>query len=125
MRRAVVLFAHGARDARWAEPFEAVAAQVRRAAPTSLVRLAFLELMTPTLADAIVELVAAGAASIDVVPLFLGTGGHVRRDLPALVDACAAAHPALPIRLHPPVGEQAAVIEAIAAAALAASGLGE
>ena len=33
MTRAIVLFAHGARDPRWAEPFEAVAGRVRAAAP--------------------------------------------------------------------------------------------
>ena len=30
---AIVLFAHGARDPRWAEPFEAIAARIRAAAP--------------------------------------------------------------------------------------------
>ena len=90
MTRAIVLFAHGARDARWAEPFEAVAARVRAAAPECDVALAFLELMTPALGDAVGGLVAAGATRIDVVPLFLGTGGHLRRDLPPLVDALRA-----------------------------------
>ena len=33
MGQAIVLFAHGARDPRWAEPFEAVAARVRATAP--------------------------------------------------------------------------------------------
>jgi sirohydrochlorin ferrochelatase len=50
--------------------------------------------MAPTLGDAAAGLVGAGATRIDVVPLFLGTGGHLRRDLPPLVDALRAAHPA-------------------------------
>ena len=93
MSRAIVLFAHGARDPRWAEPFEAVAARVRAAAPGCPVVLAFLELMAPPLGDAVERLVAAGATRVDVVPLFLGTGGHLRQDLPPLVDALRAAHP--------------------------------
>ena len=121
MARALILFAHGARDARWAEPFEAVAVRVRADAPDCPVALAFLELMAPTLADAASGLVAGGATRIDVVPLFLGTGGHLRRDLPPLVDALRAAHPAVEIRLHAAIGEHAAVVEAIAAAALAAA----
>ena len=81
--------------------------------------------MPPTLAVAAADLVRAGATRIDVVPLFLGTGGHLRRDLPPLVAALGAAHPGVDIRLHAAIGEHAAVIEAMAAAAVAAAGLGE
>jgi sirohydrochlorin cobaltochelatase len=125
MTRALVLFAHGARDPRWAEPFEAVADRVRQAAPALAVRLAFLETMTPTLADAVAALAAAGATDVDVVPLFLGSGGHLRQDLPPLVDAVRAAHPGLAIRLHAAIGEDAAVLDAMARAALDATGFGE
>jgi sirohydrochlorin cobaltochelatase len=123
--RAIVLFAHGARDPRWAEPFEAVAGRVRAAAPECKVALAFLELMAPTLGDAAAGLVGAGATRIDVVPLFLGTGGHLRQDLPPLVDALRAAHPGVDFHLHTAIGEHAAVVEAMAAAAVAVAGLGE
>src|SRR4051794_20471866 len=125
MRRALVLFAHGARDPRWAEPFEAVAARVRAAAPHLPVALAFLELMPPTLEAAVAGLVAKGSTSIDVVPLFLGTGGHLRRDLPQLVDALRSSHPQVALRLHPAIGEHAAVMEAMARAALRSTGFGE
>jgi sirohydrochlorin cobaltochelatase len=122
--RAIVLFAHGARDPRWAEPFAAVAARVRAAAPDCHVALAFLELMAPSLGDAVAALVGAGVTRIDVVPLFLGTGGHLRQDLPPLVDAVRATHPAVEFRLHAAIGEHAAVVEAMAAAAVAAAGAG-
>lgn len=125
MAQALVLFAHGARDPRWAEPFEAVAGRVRAAAPCLPVVLAYLELMAPTLAAAVDKLVADGATTVDVVPLFLGTGGHLREDLPPLVDALRSAHPDVTIRLHAAIGEHAAVSEAMARAALVAAGLGE
>jgi sirohydrochlorin cobaltochelatase len=125
MTQALVLFAHGARDPRWAEPFEAVASRIRVAAPGLPVVLAFLELMAPSLGDAIGELVAGGATRVDVVPLFLGTGGHLRDDLPPLVDALRDTHPAVEIRLHAAIGEHAAVSEAMARAALLAASLGE
>ena len=113
----IVLFAHGARDARWAEPFERLADKLRglrsasRAAPVSL---AFLELMTPDLPTAIAEQVASGCRTVTVVPVFFGQGGHVREDLPVIVDQCRAAHPDVEIRCATPVGEDDAVIEAIA-----------
>ena len=125
MTQAIVLFAHGARDPRWAEPFEAVAARVRAAAPGCPVVLAFLELMTPSLGAAVERLAAAGATRVDVVPLFLGSGGHLRHDLPPIVDALRGAHPALAIRLHAAIGEHPAVVEAMARAAVAAAGFPE
>jgi len=125
MARALVLFAHGARDPRWAEPFEAVVARVRAATPGVPVVLAFLELMQPSLAEAVAALVAEGVTRVDVVPLFLGTGGHLRQDLPPLVEALRAAHPGVAIGLHAAIGEHAAVIDAMARASLAAAGFGE
>jgi sirohydrochlorin cobaltochelatase len=122
MSSGLILFAHGARDPRWAEPFAAVAGRVRRADPVRLVELAFLELMAPDLAEAARRLAAAGASRIDIVPLFLGMGGHLRDDLPPLVERIRGAHPRIEVRLHPAIGESAAVIDALAAAALAAVG---
>jgi sirohydrochlorin cobaltochelatase len=121
MRRGLILFAHGARDARWAQPFEAIAAAVRERAPDLRVRLAFLELMTPDLASAADALVAEGTTGIDVLPLFLGTGGHIRRDLPALVDSLRQRHPSLDIHLHAAAGEAASVQAAFAEHAAAIS----
>lgn len=111
----IILFGHGARDPRWDEPFERLAARLRGApSPAAHVSLAFLELMTPSLGDAVAEQVAAGCTHITVVPVFFGQGGHVRRDLPQLVDACRAVHPGVEIRCATAVGEDDGVLDAIA-----------
>lgn len=125
MPEAVILFAHGARDPAWAQPFEAVAADLRARAPQLRVELAYLELMQPSLADAGAALAAAGFDDVSVVPLFLGAGGHVRRDLPQLVDALRQAHPQVRWRLTPAIGEIASVVAAMAdaAARLALAGM--
>ncbi len=117
MKAATVLFAHGARDPRWVEPFAAVAERLRHDVPDRPVVLAFLELMRPDLGQAVALLAAEGAGRIDVVPLFLGSGGHVRHDLPALLDGLRAAYPGVDLRLHRAVGESVLVIEAMARAA--------
>ncbi len=119
MTTGLILFAHGARDPRWAGPFEAVAAQVRTQAPGAAVRLAYLEFMAPTLPEAGAELAAAGCTAVAVLPLFLGAGGHVRKDLPALLDTLRAEHPGVHFTLHAAVGEAPAVIDAMAAVATA------
>jgi sirohydrochlorin cobaltochelatase len=117
MKTGLLLFAHGARDARWATPFEAVAAQLRALRPDAAVALAFLEFMRPTLLEAGGSLAAEGCGRIEVIPLFLGAGGHVRKDVPVLLGQLSAAHPALQVELRPAIGEHPAVVAAMAAAA--------
>jgi len=118
MTTGLLLFAHGARDPRWAAPFEAVAAQLRARRPGLAVRLAFLEFMAPTLPEAGAALAAEGCTRIEVLPLFLGAGGHVRKDLPLLLDQLRAAHPGLAVNLCPAIGEIDSVVQAMAEAAL-------
>ena len=110
MKRAIVLFAHGSRDPQWARPFKRIAAALSR---KYLVRVAYLERMRPTLAEALAEFARKKISSVRIVPLFLGAGGHVKKDLPKLVKA---AKTALKVTIDPPIGEQAAVTRAIAAA---------
>jgi sirohydrochlorin cobaltochelatase len=119
MNCGLILFAHGARDPRWAAPFEAVAQRGREARPDLPVRLAYLEFMSPSLPEAGAELAAAGCSRLTLVPMFLGAGGHVRKDLPALMAQLQAAHPGLEVCLEPAVGEIDSVVQAMAEAALA------
>ena len=120
MTMGLILFAHGARDPRWAEPFAAVAQRLHQVQPALQVRLAFLEFMSPSLADAAAELVQAGCLQITVQPKFLGAGGHVRKDLPQLVDAIRASWPAVTFTVVAAIGETDTVLDAMAAAALRA-----
>ena len=115
---ALVLFAHGSRDAGWRQAIEAVAAQVRERAPELPMRCAYLEWSTPDLAQAVAELAAEGATHIRVLPLFLGVGRHAREDLPALLQTLQAQHPGLHIEGLPAIGEHPAVTRLLAGIAL-------
>jgi sirohydrochlorin cobaltochelatase len=117
MTTGLILFAHGARDPRWREPFDRLLALVkqRHRGPAGC---AFLEFMTPDLPTACGELARAGATQIIVVPLFLGTGGHLRKHLPALLRA-AREQAGVQVRSVPAAGEDAFVLDALAAYCLA------
>ena len=112
---AIVLFGHGARDARWREPFDRLHGKLAALLPGCAVRLAFLELMAPSLAEAIDELAGTGVNTITVVPVFFGQGGHLRRDFPVLIDECRAKYPGVTIQAATAVGEVDGVLDAIAA----------
>lgn len=75
--------------------------------------LAFLELMSPDLPAAVARQAAEGCDAITVVPVFFGQGGHVRKDLPEIVDQCRAANPGVAISCATAVGEDDAVLEAV------------
>lgn len=116
---ALILFAHGARDPEWALPMHRVRDAILARSPGSRVELAFLELMAPGLEPCVDGLVGEGVRHIAVVPLFIAQGGHLKRDLPLLLDALRARHPGLRLDLAPPVGEAPAVVAAMAGHALA------
>ena len=118
MTPGLLLFAHGARDPNWATPFQEVARRVHAAEPGLAVELAFLEFMSPDIATAGASLAQRGCTAVSIVPLFLGAGGHVRKDLPRLVEELRQAHPQVRWQLQPAVGELAPVIEAMAQTAL-------
>jgi len=110
----LVLFAHGARDQEWAEPFRAISARVAATRPDLAVKLAFLEFQEPALAEAINELVDSGHHNIRIAPLFMAQGGHLKNDVPKLLDGIRARHPALQLELLPAIGDVAELRHAIA-----------
>jgi sirohydrochlorin cobaltochelatase len=116
--RGIVLFAHGARDARWAEPFEQLRTRVQSQRPDLAVALAFLEHMRPDLAQAVRELAAAGVTRARIVPLFFGRGGHLRDDFPHQIARAQAAAPGVTLDVTTAAGEDPRVIDALADFAL-------
>jgi sirohydrochlorin cobaltochelatase len=113
MKRALILFAHGARAASWAAPFERLRALTQARMPETIVSLAFLELMEPRLPAHVAELAAQGVTDITIVPVFLGRGGHLLRDLPLMVGQLGADLPQLAIHVAGAVGEDPGVLNAM------------
>lgn len=118
-KAAVILFGHGARDPEWAGPMQRVRARMLARRPEVPVELAFMEFLSPTLAEAADRLVAGGAIAIAVVPVFLAQGGHLKRDVPALVEALRQRHPGCRVSLAVAVGEAEVVVQSVADYALA------
>jgi sirohydrochlorin cobaltochelatase len=111
--QAIILFAHGARDSGWARPFRKIQRAIEARRTGATVELAFLEIMEPSLADAVAGLVKAGHSRITVAPLFMAQGGHLKNDLPKILDAIRAEHRGSEITLLPAIGEVDAILDAI------------
>lgn len=119
--KVLILFAHGARAASWAQPFLRLQNLLRTSQPQLRVELAYLELMSPQLPELVQQLQADAHTDITIVPIFLGQGGHVIRDLPILVEQLRSNYPQLQIKLTQAAGEDEAVLSAIAAYCLRVS----
>ncbi|MFJ4188600.1 sirohydrochlorin chelatase [Kitasatospora sp. NPDC089509] len=99
--------AHGSRDPAAATSIRALLRTVRALRPELTVRCCFLDLARPTLAEALTRLADARPV---LVPLLLGTGYHLRVDLPA-----ALADAGLPrTHLAPALGPHPLLAEALA-----------
>ena len=119
MQRALILFAHGARDPEWARPVQSVAQRLRQLLPDVPVSVAFLEFMSPSLEEAISAICAAPASqqlAIDILPFCIAQGGPLREDVPRLLDAASQRHEGIQLRLLPALGELPAVQSAMALA---------
>ena len=123
MTTALVLFAHGARDPEWANPMRRVQAEIRQRLPGVTVELAFLEFMAPTLLECVNGVIAQGARKIVVLPMFIAQGGHLKRDVPELLDQLRGQHPGVEFLLSGAIGENEIVVQAMATAALEFAGL--
>lgn len=114
----LILFAHGARDPRWAEPFERLLSRLHERQPELPATVAYLEHMSPDLTAAARDLASRGIDRIRIVPLFFGRGGHLRDDFPVQIAAARAAVPGIEFDITEAAGEDPAIIEALADFAL-------
>jgi len=119
---AIILFAHGARDVLWAQPVERLRAAMAAARPELRIAVAYLELQTPNLLDTLGALAAEGVSAIDIAPIFWSRGGHIARDLPALVAAFTAATPGVRVQVLPVLAELPGMEAFVARAILAKAG---
>ena len=113
MKPALILFAHGARDPEWAAPFLKIQRNVAGRCPGLAVELAFLEFMAPALPDAVEKLAGVGHDTITIAPLFMAQGGHLKHDLPQLLDGLRRRLPAVTLTLLPAVGDVDIILDAI------------
>ena len=114
MSSAIILFAHGARDPEWAQPFFNIRDRVAQQFPDAPVRVAFLEIMQPTLAEAVADLAKNNIQHITLIPLFLARGGHLKEDMPRLLAEIYQQHPDIQFHTAPALGEVDPVLDCIA-----------
>ena len=117
----LVLMAHGSRDPRWRQPFQALHAELATRLGEGRVWLCYMEMAEPDLFAVLRQATAQGHARFRVLPLFMAAGAHVANDITAQVAQAEAMFPGTTYETLPPVGEHPAVREALARIALEAA----
>ncbi|MFT3889673.1 MAG: CbiX/SirB N-terminal domain-containing protein [Arachnia sp.] len=94
MSTPLVIAAHGTRDAAGEAECRRLAERVQRRLGEARVALGFVELSEPSIPEALTSvLTGQEEPRAVVVPLMVGTGGHVRIDIPEFIDEALAAVP--------------------------------
>ncbi len=113
MKTAILLIAHGSREADANADLHHIADCLRRRGE-AIVAASFLELAEPRIAEGGRMCVEAGAGRVVLVPYFLSAGVHVRRDLTQAREELARAFPGVAFVLAEPLGRHPLLLEVVA-----------
>ncbi|MDQ1712577.1 MAG: sirohydrochlorin ferrochelatase [Frankiaceae bacterium] len=110
----LLVVGHGSRRPDANAVLLAVAAAVAERLPRVVVEPAFLELLSPTIADGYAALVAAGCTRLVVHPYFLYPGNHSTVDIPAALAAAATVSGVVPWVLTEPLNLDPRIVDVVA-----------
>ncbi|MBA2685733.1 MAG: cobalamin biosynthesis protein CbiX [Gemmatimonadaceae bacterium] len=118
--KGILIIDHGSMKEAANHMLECVGELVQRMAGSGVVvRVAHMELASPTIADGFAACIAAGATEIVAFPYMLSPGKHSTRDIPRMVTEISAEYPNVPVQVTTAFG----VNEQLAAVVLAKSGV--
>jgi sirohydrochlorin ferrochelatase len=103
-RTAILLIAHGSRQASANDDLHELAARLSSQGTYPIVEPSFLELAEPELLAGGRRCVELGATRVLMIPYFLSEGVHLRRDLTAARNELNRRHPDVQFILGSPLG---------------------
>lgn len=106
-----LIVGHGTRDLTGQSEFHSVVSQVAELCPSVNVQPCFLELVEPSISNAIDRLVEDGVTRILVAPLLLFAAGHAKRDVPEAVEGARQRYPSVSFAQADHLGCHTALME--------------
>ncbi|MFM7074399.1 MAG: sirohydrochlorin chelatase [Planctomycetota bacterium] len=110
-RLGYLIVGHGTRDLIGQSEFHLAVSRIAELCPSVVVRACFLELVEPTISDAIDGLVRDGVERVVVAPLLLFAAGHAKRDVPEAVEAARQRYPTVSFAQADHLGCHTALLE--------------
>ena len=107
-----LLVAHGSRDERWKQPFQALIQRIKTASPDAQVDLCYMEMTTPTADDVLANVDVSQLTHFQILPLFMAAGAHVAHEIEEMKRSIAQRFAHLSVEVLPPIGEHPLVQDA-------------
>ncbi len=109
---AIMICGHGSRDAGAVSEFNQLAVRISERLSDHSVESGFLEFATPVITEGLDKLRDNGAKKIVCLPGMLFAAGHVKNDLPSVVNTYAAENPDLDMLYAADLGIDARLLDA-------------
>lgn len=112
--KAVLYIGHGTRSKKGADEARAFVARVSERVDVPIQEISFLELTDPSIEEGFRQCVERGATEVTVVPLFLLAAGHIKQDIPFVLESIKGQFPHVSIKVKDPFGVQGMILDAVA-----------
>ncbi len=113
MKSAVLVIAHGSREAESNQAFLDFVEAFRKTCPGKFVQPAFQELSQPDILSAIDACAQNGMEEIIVVPFMLFPGRHVKKDIPEFIRKAKLKYPQIDFHYTGPLADHPAMVEVL------------
>ncbi len=110
----ILLIGHGSRDEAAIAEFGALARRVAARIPDFAIDHAFLEFAKPVIRDGLAALRRRGVQRILAIPGMLFAAGHVKNDVPSVLNTYMAQHPGIEVRYGRDLGIDPRMLRAAA-----------
>lgn len=111
--RAILYVGHGTRSKKGADEAKQFLEQVINEVQCEIQEVSFLELTEPFIAEGFNRCVERGATSICVVPVFLLSAGHIKKDIPEALEPLLQRFPDIPVEMADPFGVREDLLDAM------------
>ncbi|TYS51883.1 sirohydrochlorin chelatase [Bacillus infantis] len=110
---AILYIGHGTRSKKGAQEARDFLNRIIGKSAAPIQEMSFLELAEPSIGEAYGNCIHRGATSIRVVPIFLLSAGHIKEDIPDVLEKLKNIFPDVPVEMADPFGVQQAIIHAV------------
>lgn len=111
MKKAVIVIAHGSREAASNEDFFEFLERFRKQYTDRFVQPAFLELAKPSIDEAVDICASKGIEDVVILPLMFFAGRHVKKDIPEVIEKAKMKHPQIDFHYAGPLAEHSGMFD--------------